>query len=49
MKHLITHVKVPKENVLKTARADLWWIQNRSDWLRDGAAAVSSRVSTKAA
>lgn len=49
MKHLITHVKVPKENVLKTARADLWWIQNRSDWLRDGGAAVTSRVNTKAA
>ena len=35
-----------KENVvvLNIARADLWWIQNRSDWLRDGGAAVTSRV-----
>ena len=38
-----------KENVLKITRADLWWIQNRSDWLRDGGAAVTSLVNTKAA
>ena len=43
------NVKMAKENVLKIARADLWWIQNRSDWLRDGGAAVTSRVNTKAA
>ena len=44
-----TTVKVAKENVLKIARADLWWIQNRSDWLRDGGATVTNRVNTKAA
>ena len=44
-----TAVQVAKTNVLKIARADLWWIQNRSGWLRDGGAAVTSRVNTKAA
>ena len=42
-------VQVAKRSVLKIARADLWWIRNRSDWLRDGGAAVTSRVTTKAA
>ena len=42
-------VQVAKQNILKIARADLWWIRNRSDWLRDGGAAVTSRVTTKAA
>ena len=42
-------VQVAKRSVLKIARADLWWIRNRSDWLRDGGAAVTSRATTKAA
>ena len=42
-------VQVAKQSILKIARADLWWIRNRSDWLRDGGAAVTSRVTTKAA
>ena len=38
--------ELTKRNILKIARADLWWIRNRSDWLRDGGAAVTSRATT---